>query len=404
MCTPSSIILQVQILFWVKLALGAFVLIQGLSLASDVHVNEAFGTEFRGYGTGLFVMGLLSVIATFPHRWATQKHNRFGLALTFLIDTVVVAIQAQLGATLISYLTPEFPKDLQLDCLLAQPLIYTKPGACSAFLQADRTAGLYLYWKWYYTRKNEPLNFQRLNLIQGDTCCGFNPPFTCIEDPRPFPANRDVTGVEAALASQRVTCGAYPGYYPQQDDCIAYFDLVKGIVGGCEFDLGVGPCLLRGFGPTSSGCASAVEDYVVSSLSGTAFIMTGAVIINVFAMLLTCCMWWKRKAVDVFPADHMSGAKVNWDDVKFQFEIKPLHNVLVKKGFLPDLTKKKRRQEGEPDEDEAALSLRVKPPSGAAGSTEAGESKDEGAPQAPAPAPSSPTSTPAPLAEKEQAV
>ena len=234
-----------------------------------------------------------------------------------------------------------FPKDLQLDCLRNQPVIYGIDGACQAYFESDRTAGMYLYWKYWYSRRADPLSFQKITLIEGDNCCGFYSPFRCnhVNDTRPFPSNRDVTGVDPALTTQRVQCGAYPGFYPEQPDCQDLYDIVKGIVGGCSYDHGLGYCIMNPIKPEVVGCASRVEDTMVGVIQPIAVLTLGTVIFNVYAMLLACCMWWKRKANDVFPDINLAKGGIDYNEVRDQFEVRPLTNVLVKKGFLPETDK-----------------------------------------------------------------
>lgn len=344
MCRLESILLQTNILFYAKLAIAIYNAIAGLSFASDVHINQAFGLAMRTVGTGLFWMGLFSGLVCLPHRWGTIKHNRFALAFTFFVDLFVLSFQLFIGLQIYSYLAPVFPKDLQADCLLNTPTIYS-PAACQAFYFSDRVAGMRLYWEYWHSRKADPTAFQKITILEGDTCCGFFAPFLCSQtlQTNPFPADRDLTGIPPAYTSQRVICGPHPNFYQQTDECADFFDIVAGTVGGCNYDLPLGYCIANVVQPTSSGCASEVEDFMVSQISGTAYFTLGTTIFNLYAMLLACCMWWKRKVVDVFPDDSEQLAaklgKINWKAVKDQFEVKPMHNVLVKKGFLPETDK-----------------------------------------------------------------
>lgn len=365
MCRPSSIQLQVTILVYIKAAIALYIVITGFSIASDVNINQAFGTEFRGYGTGLIWMGMFSGVAIIPHKWATMKHNRFALFLVFIIDTIVLCIQLSIGLQIASYISPIYPKELQLDCLLNTPLIYSHDKECQDYFKSDRLAGMYLYWKYWYTRKADPVAFQKITLLEGDNCCGFFPPFKCdfAQNSNAFPANRDITGVDTALTSQRVSCGKYPNFYPEQTDCGDFYDIVAGIVGGCNYDHGLGFCLKRELTSESRGCASNVEDALVAIITPTAYFVMGSIIFNLFAMLLCCCLWWKRKAVDVFPDIGVTNAKeVNWADVRDQFEVKPQHNVLVKKGFLPEQDKLKLKYIEQMVKEETSFHMSAKQP------------------------------------------
>ena len=129
------------------------------------------------------------------------------------------------------------------------------------------------------------------------------------------------------------------------------------------------------------GCAANVEDLMVSQITGPAFITLGSVIFNLYAMLLSCCMWWKRKAVDVFPDDGALLARklgnINWQDVKDQFEVKPQHNVLVKKGFLPETDKARLKYQAQQDAQMLDMHMSVR------GAGEAGEHKEDEGPLGP---------------------
>jgi len=88
--------------------------------------------------------------------------------------------------------------------------------------------------------------------------------------------------------------------------------------------------------PQSQGCASAVEDYAATLISSSGTTMISAAFINLLAMLVSCCMWWKRKPDDVFP-DFLREARVGaveYGKVKEQFEIKPKEHYLDLRGFI----------------------------------------------------------------------
>ena len=59
--------------------------------------------------------------------------------------------------------------------------------------------------------------------------------------------------------------------------------------------MGLGSCIEKDIEDTSMGCASQMEDYMVSLIAPHA-------VSNILAMLIFCCMIWKRKEQDVFPA------------------------------------------------------------------------------------------------------
>ena len=140
---------------------------------TDINVLEAFGTHFVTIGSTVVFLALVSIIAVLLQRWSTQKHNRFITVVVFALDSIVFSTQVYLGYTVMGYTYPEFPKDLQQDCLTTRPVIY-EPEACNAYFDSDRVAGMRLYWMYYFTHAlDDTAAYQRLTSLEGDICCGF---------------------------------------------------------------------------------------------------------------------------------------------------------------------------------------------------------------------------------------
>ncbi len=346
MCRIATIQMITTVLLYIKGFVSMVIFLMGSTFTSDINLHEAFTTEFKGYGGSVMVLGVLSWITVMLQRWATDRHNRFILMLCFFLDSIVLGAQYNMGQTVTSYTYPDFPSDMQLDCLKTFPQLYSQ-SECKAYFDSDRVAGMRLYWEYYYADRLSRSSFQKITEIEGDLCCGFFAPLGCVPNANPFPSNRDtsgivqslsVSGVSYALIDQRTLCGPVTSYYPQTDECLDYSDLntVPPTVGGCLYDMGLGYCLEKELGPKSMGCASFVEDTVVASISGTGFALTFLTLFNVFAMLLECCMWWKRKDTDVLPPLGLKGVRlVDYNKVPDQFEVKPQYEVLAKKKFLP---------------------------------------------------------------------
>ena len=157
----------------------------------------------------------------------------------------------------------------------------------------------------------------------------------------PFPANRDTSNIEPWLIDNgRVVCGPVETYYPETDEwtTISDFDTVPPTVGGCSRDLALGYCLERPLIDTSSGCALFVEETLVASISTIGVMLVVLTAINVYTMLLSCCMWWKRKETDVFPNFEVildQTGKSDFSKILNQFEVKPQYEILSKRNFLP---------------------------------------------------------------------
>ena len=178
MCRISSIQMMIMVLTYFKSILGFIVFMIGVSFVNDINLHEAFTVQFREYGGGLIMLGMMSGLNVFPMKWATDRHNRFMLTFCFCIDLIVFASQIHLGQTVTSYTYPDFPSELQKDCLLLKPEIYS-PLECQPYFNSDRVAGMRLYWQYYYTDRLQKSSFQKITSIEGDVCCGFFGPLRC---------------------------------------------------------------------------------------------------------------------------------------------------------------------------------------------------------------------------------
>jgi len=318
MCSITNIRLISLVVLVLKTVVAMYLLGIGIYFASTNSIKQAFGNIFTLYGGGCAMCGSLSALIVYPTLLAIRKHNKFVLIVCFGVDTIVFLILLKLGFTFISITVPEFPKDLQLDCSLYERQIYTL-DECMPFFQADRTAGFRLFWEGYFSDKSNTLSFEVLSTIESNACCGFYPPLECIENDAKFPSAYDQQGINNAFLVRRVTCGYEAGYYPEQDNCLNYYDeaAVPPIVGGCNYDLGVSYCLDYSVDSNSRGCVSFVEDYASDLILPHAYAIISLSVFNAVMMTLACCMWWKRKEHDVFPAFE--------DD----FKVFPLHLNLV---------------------------------------------------------------------------
>ncbi len=292
-----------MILSYIKIVVAIYMFGVGIMFATTWQIHQGFGTKFIAYGVGLCFLGIFSGMVTPLHKYAVEKHNRFLLLFCFFVDTFIFSFLIDTGMKINSVTYPEFPKDLQLDCLRMVPEKYTI-DECMPFYKSDRTAGFRLYWEGYYTDKVDTKSFQVLSDIQGKLCCGFFAPMSCIPNTDSFPSLYSQQNIAKEFLHQRVICGNMPTYYPQRDDCLDYYDqaAIPPIIGGCRYDLGVGFCLGKDLKDSSLGCASYVEDYLSGIVGPNAVMLILLSLFNFFAMLIACCMYWKRKEGDIFPA------------------------------------------------------------------------------------------------------
>ncbi len=262
---------------------------------------------------------------------------------------MLMAVAINTGLTCLASTVSEFSLALQADCLLNAPNFHSK-AECLTYFRADKTAGLRLVWSSFFTlAPNDPKYYQYLSTLQDNNlCCGFGPPLSCINDTRPFPVDRPLGFVNAKYLKRRLTCGDHVNYYMREATCLHYFDpnSIPQIVGGCEYDMGVGDCinydakLFNAF-----GCADKLDQWIIAQVAPSAVFLLGSSAINILAMLISCCMLWKRKDSDVFP-DFISENKftdekdkptriIVYDRIKDNVVVKPQPDILYKRGFLP---------------------------------------------------------------------
>lgn len=304
MCTLSAIRIQVLVFGWFKGLMMIYVFGAGCYLASSTIMRHAFGEIFLHYGLSLIFIAILSCITIYPMQYAVNRHNRFVLILVFLFESVVFIELLNLGHTIFLYTYPQFKKELQGDCLKNTPTVYSA-DECDAFYKADRTAGMRLMWDYFFSQKDSKSIYQIITTIQDlGACCGFFQPFNCQANTESYPSAYSATYISSSLLRQRVICSSYPLYYPQQDNCADVYDPSTNppTIGGCYYDLGVSFCLQDAITPNSAGCASAAEDYVSKLLAPHGPIIMALSLFSALFIILSCCMYFKRKETDVFPA------------------------------------------------------------------------------------------------------
>lgn len=226
MCDLSSIKLLVLVLSYLKALMAIYIFAAGIIVSESSDILKGLGVVFIDYGINLVLLGLLSGLVIIPMRFGTARHNRFLLVFSFVFDTICFACLLALASEMATYLIPHFPKDLQVDCLRTGSLLYT-PEECAPYFQSERVAGMRLVWSSYYSNKKDKTQNQVLSQLEA-SCCGFFAPSGCIPNENSFPSDRDTEGIRSVYLEQRVKCGAYKTFYPEQGDCISYYDFPAG--------------------------------------------------------------------------------------------------------------------------------------------------------------------------------
>eukprot|EP01041_Mallomonas_annulata_P002648 gene2648-5199_t len=321
------------------------ILIVGSLLVADFSYGAAYGNGVVGAGSIAIITAVGSSLSCFPLYYAVKRHNRAVLLMNIAGDATIFLIMLSTGFSLYSTSIPIFDKALQVDCLKTYPISHTEAD-CSAYYNADRTAGMRLVWASYFSTLSE--NYAIMNQIQGSAvCCGFGPPFRCLNDSRPFPSEFVQKNVLPRMLNQRLECGHHQSnnpkldFYVQQPNCLNYFDqtVFPPIIGGCKYDLGIGACILNEPDSYVKGCASALEDFMQNKLTVPSLMLAGSGVVNVICVVICLMLYWKRKYDDVFPSYEQELREnkyknVNIKAIKHQFIVRPKNDILVSRGFI----------------------------------------------------------------------
>jgi hypothetical protein len=314
------------------------------------------------------------------------------------------------GMKTYSYTVKQYSSDFQNDCLQNKPDGHTN-AECQDFLRSDKATGTRLAWASFFSLSADPKYFQYISTIQDDNlCCGFGPPLRCYNDTRGLPLNRPIENLDGLYKRRRVTCGETPRYFPEQDNCLHYFDKnsVPPVIGGCQYDMALGNCVDNDAAIFNSyGCASYMEDFVATFVGPQALLLMGSSGMNILSMIISCCMLWKRKNSDVFPDflhEHLDDEKgkpkriVVYDRIKDNVKVVPQADILYARGFLPrpgeEVESKEEDGEGEGDIEMAVDDANAAAISkGVEGSAKAGNNGESGSKKSVKPSTSSTPST-----------
>ena len=275
----------------------------GYNFMSNPQLLRAYGSGFGFTGFILLLFGLFTLLVSFPWSYAVRRHNRFLLLVLFFADVGITVVLFGVASGLKTYGTPLFDKSLQRDCLKQKPDYHT-PNQCADFYNSDRTAGYRLFWEGFFSDRSAQNVALASVLIEGPgQCCGFFGPLNCVPNTKPFPSYLEPYGIETDLMSQRVMCGPVSPYYPATDTCVSYSNILVNppIVGGCYYDMGLGPCVNNVPERYSIGCASMIEDYLSQQVLPQSYVIAGMVFLNIISAYVSFTMFIKRKEEDVLP-------------------------------------------------------------------------------------------------------
>lgn len=144
--------------------------------------------------------------------------------------------------------------------------------------------------------------------MQDTPCCGFFAPLNCMPNNQSFPNAYSTIGVNNLYTNKVVTCGPSSGYYPASSSCTQYSNPNTNppTVGGCIYDLGLGSCTQDTTNYIyTTGCASAVGTHLISAILPHVYLILIATIFCLISASMSCCMFLKRKEIDVFPNVYM---------------------------------------------------------------------------------------------------
>ena len=306
MCSLKNIRLAINVVVVIKVLVGFGVVVAGGYFSASIIIQQAYGSFYLGTGIFTLFSGLASMGSAAPLYYAIKRHNRAVIIANFFFDLALFVILISIGYSFYKPTIRTFDLAMENDCLRTYPRTHTEEQ-CQAYFRSDQYAGFRLVWSNFFS--NQGKYYNTILSVQSGGCCGFGPPLRCMNDTRPFPSDRPITGVAPQFSSHRLVCGHHYSnnpsmdWYRAQSTCTEYYNLavIPAIVGGCSYDLGLGSCLNQGIDAYTQGCAAALEDYMTSITYGGALYLMAAASINFLCMFLCMMMFLKRKYDDVFP-------------------------------------------------------------------------------------------------------
>lgn len=331
-----------------------------LSFWNDHH--DHYSMKVKNIGISFLIITFMSIFNIFIGIKGTQLHNKILLLIHFTIEFILFCIQMSLGLSLKKASAPIYPLNLRLDCMLTEPKV-TPLSKCQEYWNHKRTQRFRTLWADYFERatqydRTKSKYYKRIMDVQERRqCCGFYPPLQCDSKfgRRTHPRDEDSSGYDddqLLLNSEEVVSLEWcpmehwiecswmqPFYlYPDNIDEVCHYDMDDNFVWSnnnnnntmsssslydtstnetsclhhetdsnlsyrskCPFDLPLGNCKSKQTHSNTSGCAAVFEEQIHESLTVPIDVALVSCSFQIFAILISCCYFWKRKREDVLP-------------------------------------------------------------------------------------------------------
>lgn len=374
MCTRSNIIGGLQALNWAMGALGVVLFAFGIILVTKEHWSQAYGDVIGRTGGGIIFLSLFMCPITAVGNYGSKNHNKFMLLIYIAVCGFSVFMMLLLGGIILAPTLRLWTAQYQIDCLktLHEPpkwpdtddptadppnpedprcaagtastdqqrcsifgknsygeLVCTNchpetkklDNACLRYMQSDMLQGFKLVWASYHERSATEDDYKQLliDIQRSGKCCGFGRPFGCVVDGRDFPSKFPSPSEYLYGGQTRQKCGAEQGWYPASGKCnfIVNPNQFPPKYGGCPYELPMGECMNNDPKKENArGCAAEVEKLMQAKVGGLASAILWLVAVPCVAMIVSCCLFLKRKEYDVMPETHPGLNKHRAKDVE----------------------------------------------------------------------------------------
>lgn len=285
-----------------------YLLIIGSALVADMDYQRAFGTSVVGCGAWIIIAGVMTPFSSFLGWIGSKLHNKFLLLAHAICDLFIFAIQLSFGSAVVAYAASDHKVTLRQQCVANTPLKFE--DECPGYISSDRYAGLKLVWAAAYDFAQTSTEEQaRIEAWESDyQCCGFGPPERCERVDLKIPSEFSLEGVPDEYQDSRVVCGDEDNWYPDSGTsalyCGHFFDATLAVpqVGGCRYEMPGTRCKDKDVQFDTRGCAESIQAIFDGDMQAKGYSVMLASCLELLAIIMACCFFWKRKAHDILPA------------------------------------------------------------------------------------------------------